>query len=67
MKTWMLTSLGAVVGGIGGWAWWHYFGCTSGCAITSSPVNSTLYGALLGALLSYSSKKPGTAAADKNR
>lgn len=31
---------------------WHYVGCLSGsCAITSSPVNSTIYGSVMGGLL----------------
>lgn len=46
-----LIALGVVLGGIAGWAYWHQWGCTSGCTITSSPVNSTLYGALMGGLL----------------
>ncbi len=40
-----------VIGGAGGFLYWYYIGCTNGCAITSSPVNSTLYGAVLAALL----------------
>ena len=44
--------LGAVVGAIGGYAYYHFVGCASGtCAITSSPINSTLYGIFMGGLL----------------
>jgi hypothetical protein len=40
------------VGAIAGFLYWYYIGCTSGsCAITSSPVNSTIYGAIMGGLL----------------
>lgn len=43
----------AAVGGSGlGFAYWYFVGCNSGsCAITSSPINSSLYGALMGVLL----------------
>jgi len=44
--------IGAVIGGIGGFFYWQYVGCTSGsCPITSSPVMSILWGALMGALI----------------
>ena len=56
MKKWfnnnMLYIIGAVLGAIGGYLYWKFVGCSSGsCAITSKPVNSTLYGAVMGALL----------------
>jgi len=45
-------SVGIVLGAAAGFAYWYFIGCTSGsCAITSSPVNSSLYGGLMGALL----------------
>lgn len=48
----IITGLGIVVGLIAGYAYYHYVGCLSGtCAITSKPVNSTLYGGLMGGLL----------------
>lgn len=44
--------IGVLVGAIGGYVYYYYIGCASGtCAITSKPVNSTLYGALMGGLL----------------
>jgi phage shock protein E len=47
-----LTILGVVIGAIGGYLYYHFVGCNSGtCAITSKPVNSTLYGALMGGLV----------------
>lgn len=58
MRPWMITTIGALSGGTLGWAYWYFFGCTNGCAITSSPVNSTLYGAFMGGLLASSFKKP---------
>jgi len=44
--------LGLVVGGIGGYAYYHFIGCQSGtCAITSNPYRMTLYGMLFGVVL----------------
>lgn len=54
----MLTSLGMAIGAACGWTWWYFVGCVDGCAITSSPVNSTLYGALMGGLFFHSFRKP---------
>lgn len=56
MKNWfknnVLYIIGAVVGAIAGYIYWQQVGCVSGtCMITSKPVNSTLYGTVLGALL----------------
>ena len=47
-----LTIMGIVAGAIVGYLYYHFVGCASGtCAITSKPINSTLYGALMGFLL----------------
>ena len=47
----MLTIIGILMGAIAGFAFYYFVGCASGtCSITSSPINSTLYGALLGGL-----------------
>ena len=52
IKKYKLTFLGVLVGAIGGYLYYHFVGCASGtCAITSKPLNSTLYGAMMGALL----------------
>ena len=46
-----LIILGIVAGAIGGYLYYHFIGCSSGtCAITSKPINSTLYGAVMGGL-----------------
>lgn len=43
--------IGLVLGAIGGYLYYYYIGCASGsCAISSKPVNSTLYGMVLGGL-----------------
>jgi hypothetical protein len=56
MKKWFnsnkLYLIGAVVGAIAGYLYWQQIGCASGtCAITSKPLNSSLYGAAVGALI----------------
>ena len=53
-----LTIIGIVLGAVAGYAYYHFVGCASGtCAITSKPLNSTLYGALMGGLIFSSFKK----------
>lgn len=56
MKKWLLnnrlTVIGVMLGAIGGFLYYYYVGCASGtCGITSSPVNSTLYFAVMGGLV----------------
>ncbi|MGN6539683.1 MAG: DUF6132 family protein [Ginsengibacter sp.] len=52
LSKYKLTLIGIMVGAIGGYLYYYFVGCTSGtCAITSKPLNSTLYGALMGGLL----------------
>jgi hypothetical protein len=54
----LLWLIGAVSGAVLGYVYYRYVGCSSGtCAITSNPVNSTLYGAVLGALIADLFKK----------
>lgn len=55
-NNWMRTLIGAVLGALAGWLYWRQWGCTDGCSITSDPLNSTLYGALMGGLLLNSFK-----------
>lgn len=51
-KQYIITGIGIAVGLIAGYAYYHYVGCASGtCAITSKPLNSTLYGGVMGGLL----------------
>lgn len=43
--------IGIIIGAIGGYAYYYFAGCSNGtCAISSKPINSTLYGALMGGL-----------------
>ncbi|HLT75310.1 MAG TPA: hypothetical protein VKZ68_09490 [Ohtaekwangia sp.] len=56
--------IAVVAGGASGFLCWFFVGCNNGCAITSSPVNSTLYGAIMATLLFNG---VGTASARKNQ
>lgn len=59
---WLLLA-GVIVGALGGYLYWYFIGCNNGtCPLTSSPVNSSIAGALLGGLVFTSfpnSKKNG--------
>lgn len=47
-----MTIIGITVGTISGFLYWKYIGCASGtCAITSKPLNSSVYGAIMGGLI----------------
>ena len=50
--------LGVLLGGILGYAYYHFIGCNSGsCAITSKPFNSSVYGILMDYLILSTFKK----------
>lgn len=52
IKKYGLYLIGGVLGGIGGYLYWLYVGCSTGtCVITSSPVLSVIWGGLFGGLL----------------
>jgi hypothetical protein len=45
---------GIFVGGLLGFLYYRFIGCTSGaCPITKNPYVSTIYGALLGGLIAW--------------
>lgn len=47
-----LDLIGIGIGAIAGFLYWKFVGCASGtCMITSKPLNSSLYGALMGFLV----------------
>jgi hypothetical protein len=47
-----------VVGSIFGYAYFYFVGCRTGsCPISSNPIVSTIYGAALGAIVSFPTKK----------
>ena len=52
IKKYGLTILGVCISAVGGYLYYYFIGCSSGtCAITSSPINSSIYGAITGGLL----------------
>lgn len=56
MKKWFLNNklivIGVIIGGISGYLYYYFVGCSTGtCAISSNPYNSTLYFSILGGLL----------------
>jgi hypothetical protein len=54
----ILYFIGSILGGIGGYVYWYFIGCDSGgCAITASPINSVIWGAMMGSLLLSMFKK----------
>jgi hypothetical protein len=54
-----LIIIGMIAGAAGGYAYYTFVGCSSGgCAITSNPVNSTIYGAIMGGLFFDLFRKP---------
>lgn len=54
----ILILVGIVLGAIAGYLYWKYVGCLTGsCAITSNPMNSTIYGSAMGGLI-FSLFKP---------
>lgn len=66
MNTWLLKNklglLGIIIGAIGGFLYWKFIGCSTGtCMITSKPLNSSLYGGLMGYLLFNIFKKEDSA------
>lgn len=58
VKKYQRNLIGIALGAIAGWMYWYFVGCSSGtCAITSKPINSSLYGALMGYLAAGIFKK----------
>ncbi|WP_013666846.1 MULTISPECIES: DUF6132 family protein [Sphingobacteriaceae] len=57
-KKHLSTLIGMTIGAVAGYLYWKFIGCNTGsCAITSNPVNSTLYGAVMGGFLLSTFKK----------
>jgi hypothetical protein len=47
--------IGIVAGGVVGFGWYKLVGCSTGtCPLSSNPVISTIYGAIVGALVAGS-------------
>lgn len=63
-----LTLLGIALGATGGFLYWNFIGCTTGtCPITSSPINSSVWGAIIGGLLLSSFQKENKISIDKDQ
>lgn len=57
-KKYLFTIIGMATGAVAGYFYWKFVGCNTGsCAITSNPINSTLYGSIIGGLLLSTFKK----------
>ena len=41
-----------IIGALLWFLYYEYYGCAQGCAITNTPLNSTIYGAAFGLVLS---------------
>ena len=51
-KAIIITGIGVVFGAIAGYLYYYYIGCASEtCSITSRPLNSSLYGSVMGGLV----------------
>ena len=62
------TIIGILLGALAGYAYYYFVSCSSGtCAITSKPLNSTLYGAMMGGLFSGSFKKENNSKLNNNK
>ncbi len=53
MKSIFVYLIGGVVGAVAGYLYYRFIGCATGtCPITANPFSSSIYGAVLGALIS---------------
>ncbi|MDL2266323.1 hypothetical protein LJC43_08080 [Parabacteroides sp. OttesenSCG-928-G21] len=51
-KKYGLTLTGLIIGALGGYLYWLFIGCTTGsCPITSSPLYTSIWGAIIGGLI----------------
>jgi hypothetical protein len=52
ISNYIISIIGVMLGALGGYLYYFFIGCSSGsCAITSNPINSILYGGVMGYLL----------------
>jgi hypothetical protein len=58
IKKYYITLIGIALGSIAGFTYYYFIGCSSGtCPITSQWHISTMYGAVMGLILTFPSKK----------
>ena len=46
-----IIAIGAILGFGAGYLYWHFYGCTNGCTISSVWWRSSIYGSLMGGLI----------------
>lgn len=51
IKKYLFIFIFAIIGGIGGWGYWKFFGCTNGCPLQSNSLFMIIYGVFGGGLL----------------
>ena len=58
IKKYYITLIGIAIGSLAGFAYYYFVGCSSGsCPITSQWHISTMYGAFMGLVATFPSKK----------
>jgi hypothetical protein len=56
--TYKLSFILCLILGLMGFLYWYFIGCSNGtCAITSSPINSSIYGMIMGFILGIKNNK----------
>lgn len=58
IKKWSKLLLPTVLGLAGGYLYYYFVGCNRGCAITSNPYTSMIWGGAIGLLLTNWKSKP---------
>lgn len=54
---WLRPTLFILGGAAAGYLYYRFFGCTGGCFITSSPLRSMIYLAIVGGLIGAATRK----------
>jgi hypothetical protein len=66
LRTYLKPALGALLGAVIGYAYYYFVGCKSGsCAISSNPVNSAAYFAVVGLIFFWDFPKSKDAKQDQ--
>jgi hypothetical protein len=47
-RKYLFLTLPVLLGALGGFLYYNFIGCNGTCAITGNPLNSTIYGVLIG-------------------
>ena len=57
MKSWVKKTIFTLSGALLGLAYYNFFGCSGGCAVTSDPFMTVAFGAVIGWLASNATDK----------